>query len=186
MISSYSPLIEILVALNGAFAFVEPSENYSRVLSKYIFKRESVDVLSRRGSFRSLSIWCFLFCIFTLFLCGLESQYFVFSRICFCCMGLVSFGLLFLGWLFGERPKKNCCLAVIDFSKPMDVIVAFFVYLFISFLCGVFIPSDFLDIGKEDSLPWYLVSVFFIILPSFNFIVYFIKVGLRIKREKKD
>jgi hypothetical protein len=72
MLNSYSSLIEVLVALNGAFVFVGHSNSYSHALYKYIFSFENDSEVIRTDipilrSFRSLTVWSFLFGIFSLF-----------------------------------------------------------------------------------------------------------------------
>jgi hypothetical protein len=100
-------------------------------------------------------------------------------------MGFVTLGLFLLGWIFGERKKRRGhWIAFINFSKPIHIIIAFCIYFSISVLLGIFIPSCFWDIENQKSLFWYLIAVFFILLPSFNFIVYFIKIKNHISLKK--
>jgi hypothetical protein len=148
---------------------------------------DNISAFKKTRSFPQLNLWMFLFSLVSLLLAGIENEcWFSFSRICFCSLGIVTLVFLILGWIFGEKKRKNHWLAPIDFSKPRHTINAFFIYLLLSVLLGIFLPPTVLDIGNRDSLIWHIATLIFIILSVSNFVVYFIKMYRKIRPLRKE
>ena len=138
---------------------------------------KDIETLCEYKSFSSLSLWSLLFCVTSLFLCGIESTHGAISHFIFSGIGFFSLLFFIIGWFKGDKEKFK----YFDYSLLRHATFLFLGVLSIIWLLS-YVISDYL---AHFNVFHFLIP-FFAIVPYFNFIAFFFKVRKKAKKIRLD